>query len=185
MTTQQETVVPSGHDGDDPHPGPEDGPQDDPQEGQQDGPPDGPLDGIAAIQDWSVGYVKRHPARLPHDGRRPVRSRHPHLQYFFLDLMTGRFQWEEFVRQGAFMAGTAVLPTFWWLLPIRVTIVSSIRMLAGQVGATSLAGAASGLAVIRQGASMVAALLMASAVGSAITADLGHERCAKRPTPWR
>ena len=37
---------------------------------------------------------------------------------------------------------------------------------------TPNAGAASGLAVIRQGASLVAAMLMASAVGSAITADL-------------
>ena len=95
------------------------------------------------------------------------------MQYFFVDLVTGRFQWEEFVRQGAFMAGTAVLPTVLVSLPISVTMSVQFAMMAGQVGATSLAGAASGLAVIRQGASMVAAMLMASAVGSAITADLG------------
>jgi len=95
------------------------------------------------------------------------------VQYFFVDLVTGRFQWEEFVRQGAFMAGTAVLPTVLVSLPISVTMSVQFAMMAGQVGATSLAGAASGLAVIRQGASLVAAMLMASAVGSAITADLG------------
>jgi phospholipid/cholesterol/gamma-HCH transport system permease protein len=37
--------------------------------------------------------------------------------------------------------------------------------LANQVGATSLAGAASGLAVIRQAASLVAAVLMIVNVG--------------------
>ena len=95
------------------------------------------------------------------------------IQYFFFDLVTGRFQWQEFVRQGAFMAGTAVLPTILVSLPMSVTLSVQFALLAGQVGATSLAGAASGLAVIRQGASLVAAILMASAVGSAITADLG------------
>ena len=135
--------------------------------------PDGPLDGTAAIQDWSVGYVKRHPlASLTTVGEQFVLGVRT-LQYFFLDLVTGRFQWEEFVRQGAFMAGTAVLPTVLVALPIGVTLSIQFALLAGQVGATSLAGAASGLAVIRQGASLVAALLMASAVGSAITADLG------------
>ena len=58
-------------------------------------------------------------------------------------------------------------------LPIGVTLSIQFALLAGQVGATSLAGAASGLAVIRQAASLTAAILMAAAVGSAITADLG------------
>ena len=95
------------------------------------------------------------------------------VQYLFVDLVTGQFQWQEFVRQGAFMAGTAVLPTVLVALPIGVTLSIQFALLAGQVGATSLAGAASGLAVIRQAASLTAAILMAAAVGSAITADLG------------
>jgi phospholipid/cholesterol/gamma-HCH transport system permease protein len=153
MSAQQETVLVGDHGYDHPH--------------------DGPQDGLAAIQDWSVGYVKRHPlASLTTVGEQFVVGVRT-LQYFFIDLMTGRFQWEEFVRQGAFMAGTAVLPTVLVSLPISVTLSVQFAMLAGQVGATSLAGAASGLAVIRQGASMVAAIMMASAVGSAITADLG------------
>jgi phospholipid/cholesterol/gamma-HCH transport system permease protein len=136
-------------------------------------PHDAPLEGAAAIQDWSVGYIKRHPlASLATVGEQFVLGVRT-LQYFFIDLVSGRFQWEEFVRQGAFMAGTAVLPTILVALPIGVTLSVQFALLAGQVGATSLAGAASGLAVIRQGASLVAALLMASAVGSAITADLG------------
>lgn len=131
------------------------------------------LDGVVAIRNWSVGYVKRHPvASLTTVGEQFVLGVRT-VQYFFVDLITGRFQWHEFVRQGAFMAGTAVLPTILVSLPISVTLSIQFALLAGQVGATSLAGAASGLAVIRQGASLVAAVLMASAVGSAITADLG------------
>lgn len=130
-------------------------------------------DGLVAIRNWSVGYIERHPlASLSTVGQQFVLGIRT-LEYFVVDLVTGQFQWQEFVRQGAFMAGTAVLPTILVSLPISVTLSIQFALLAGQVGATSLAGAASGLAVIRQGASLVAAVLMASAVGSAITADLG------------
>jgi phospholipid/cholesterol/gamma-HCH transport system permease protein len=95
------------------------------------------------------------------------------LKYLVIDLLTGRFPWKEFVRQGAFMSGSAVMPTLLVAIPIGVTLSIQFALLAGQVGATSLAGAASGLAIVRQGASLVAAIMMASAVGSAITADLG------------
>ena len=130
------------------------------------------LDGVTAIRNWSVGYVKRHPvASLTTVGEQFVLV--GANRWILYDLVTGRFQWQEFIRQGAFMAGTAVLPTILVSLPIGVTLSIQFALLAGQVGATSLAGAASGLAVIRQAASLVAAVLMASAVGSAITADLG------------
>ncbi|EID16171.1 MlaE family ABC transporter permease [Mycolicibacterium phlei] len=128
---------------------------------------------VGAIGDWAGGYVKRHPlAALSTIGEQFVLGVRT-LQYLFLDLVTGRFQWWEFVRQAAFQAGTAVLPTVLVALPIGVTLSIQFALLAGQVGATSLAGAASGLAVIRQAASLTAAILMAAAVGSAITADLG------------
>jgi phospholipid/cholesterol/gamma-HCH transport system permease protein len=130
-------------------------------------------DGVAAIEEWTAGYVRRHPlASLGTVGEQYVLAVRT-SQYFFVDVFTGRFQWIEFLRQGAFMAGTAVLPTVLVALPIGVTLSIQFALLANQVGATSLAGAASGLAVIRQAASLVAAVLMASAVGSAITADLG------------
>jgi phospholipid/cholesterol/gamma-HCH transport system permease protein len=129
--------------------------------------------GTGAIEDWATGYVRRHPlASLTTVGDQFVLGVRT-LEYLFVDLVRGRFQWQEFVRQGAFMAGTAVLPTVLVALPIGVTLSIQFALLAGQVGATSLAGAASGLAVIRQAASLTAAILMAAAVGSAITADLG------------
>jgi phospholipid/cholesterol/gamma-HCH transport system permease protein len=132
--------------------------------------------GVNAIEDWTVGYVRRHPlASLATVGEQFVLGLRT-IQYLFVDLLTGRFQWQEFFRQGAFMAGTAVLPTVLVALPIGVTLSIQFALLAGQVGATSLAGAASGLAVIRQAASLTAAILMAAAVGSAITADLGSRK---------
>jgi phospholipid/cholesterol/gamma-HCH transport system permease protein len=134
---------------------------------------DGTADGLVAITGWTVGYARRHPlASLTTVGEQYVLAVRT-VQYFFVDLFTGRFQWSEFVRQAAFMAGTAVLPTVLVALPIGVTLSIQFALLANQVGANSLAGAASGLAIIRQAASLVAAVLMASAVGSAITADLG------------
>ncbi len=130
-------------------------------------------DGLEAIGHWATGYTKRHPiAALQTVGDQFVLGVRT-LQHLFIDLFTGRFQWQEFIRQGAFMAGTAVVPTVLVALPIGVTLSIQFALLAGQVGATSLAGAASGLAVIRQAASLTAAILMAAAVGSAITADLG------------
>ncbi|MBJ8347233.1 ABC transporter permease [Antrihabitans sp. YC2-6] len=128
------------------------------------------------IRSWANGYVKRHPlAALGTVGSQfvlGVRS----FQYLALDIAGRRFPFKEFVRQAAFMAGTAVVPTLCVAIPIGVTLAIQFGLLAGQVGATSLAGAASGLAVIRQGAPMVTAILMASAVGSAICADLGSRR---------
>lgn len=129
--------------------------------------------GVQVAQDWAQGYVRRHPlASLTTVGDQFVLGLQT-LKFFVIDLVTGRFQWREFIQQGAFMAGTAFLPTVLVALPIGVTLSIQFALLAGQVGATSLAGAASGLAVIRQAASLTAAILMAAAVGSAITADLG------------
>lgn len=133
-------------------------------------------DSVEVIGAWAGGYLRRHPlAALATVGEQFVLGVRT-LQYLFIDLFTGRFQWWEFIRQAAFMAGTAVLPTVLVALPIGVTLSIQFALLAGQVGATSLAGAASGLAVIRQAASLTAAILMAAAVGSAITADLGSRK---------
>ncbi|MET8653064.1 MlaE family ABC transporter permease [Nocardia aurea] len=128
------------------------------------------------ITGWSRGYLRRHPVTaLETVGGQFVLGVRA-VQYLCVDIVTGRFAFAEFIRQSAFMASAAVLPTIFVALPIGVTLSIQFGLLAGQVGATSLAGAASGLAVIRQGAPMVAALLMASAVGSAVCADLGSRK---------
>ena len=89
------------------------------------------------------------------------------------DLVKGRFPFAEFVRQCAFMTSTSVFPTLLVAIPIGVIVSIQVSNIAGQIGATSFAGAATGLGVIRQGAPLVTALIMAGAIGSAIAADLG------------
>ncbi|MEI6251297.1 MAG: ABC transporter permease [Mycobacteriaceae bacterium] len=133
-------------------------------------------DGVREIDDWVAGYVKRHPSAAIATGGNQAILAVRTIQTLFIDLFTGKFQWKEFIRQAAFMAGTSVAPTIMVALPIGVTLSVQFALLAGQVGATSMAGAASGLAVIRQAASLVAAIIMAAAVGSAITADLGSRK---------
>ncbi|VEG40185.1 YrbE family protein, YrbE5A [Mycolicibacterium flavescens] len=128
---------------------------------------------LGEVGDWGWGYVQRHPvAALNTVGSQCILGLQA-IRYLVVDIVRWRFPFWEFVEQAAFMASTAMLPTMCVAIPIGVTLQIQFALLAGQVGATSLAGAASGLAVIRQGAPLVAALLMASAVGSAICADLG------------
>ena len=62
--------------------------------------------GVQEITDWAGGYVSRHPlASLTTVGDQFVLGVRT-IQYLIIDLLTGRFQWQEFIRQGAFMAGT-------------------------------------------------------------------------------
>lgn len=95
------------------------------------------------------------------------------LRYLVLDVARARFQYREFVAQAWFVVGVAVVPTLLVAVPFGVIISIQIGSLAQQVGATSFIGAANGLGVIRQGAPLVVALLLAGAVGSAICSDLG------------
>jgi phospholipid/cholesterol/gamma-HCH transport system permease protein len=122
---------------------------------------------------WGRRYLRTHPLQsldtLGGQTMLAVRT----IQYFLIDLFRGRFQFAEFVKQAAFMAGTAVVPTLLVTIPVGVTLSIQFAVLAGQVGAESLSGAANGLVIIRQGAPLVAAILLASAVGSAVSADLG------------
>jgi phospholipid/cholesterol/gamma-HCH transport system permease protein len=128
---------------------------------------------VGEIRSWGMRAVRSHPLQsLETVGGQSVLGVRT-VQYFFIDLFTGRFQFAEFVRQAAFMAGTSVMPTLLVTIPVCVTLSIQFGVLAGQVGAESLAGAANGLVVIRQGAPLVAAILLAAAVGSAVSADLG------------
>jgi phospholipid/cholesterol/gamma-HCH transport system permease protein len=128
---------------------------------------------VDEIGAWGRNYLRSHPLQSMQTVGGQVVLAVRTIQYFFVDLFTGRFMVGEFVRQAAFMAGTAVVPTLLVTIPVGVTLSIQFAVLAGQVGATSLAGAANGLVVIRQGAPLVAAILLAAAVGSAVSADLG------------
>ncbi|MEU8900290.1 ABC transporter permease [Nocardia sp. NPDC048505] len=132
-----------------------------------------PSPAAAAVIAWSRGYADRHPlAALRTVGGQILLGLRA-FRYLGTDLARRRFPFGEFVEQATFMARTAVVPTLFVSVPISVTLSIQFGLLASQLGATSMAGAANGLATIRQGAPLVAAILMAAAVGSAISADLG------------
>jgi phospholipid/cholesterol/gamma-HCH transport system permease protein len=95
------------------------------------------------------------------------------LRYLVTDVARGRFQGKETIGQAWFVISVAVVPTLLVAVPFGVIISIQIGSLAQQVGATSFIGAANGLGVIREGAPIVVALLLAGAVGSAICSDLG------------
>jgi phospholipid/cholesterol/gamma-HCH transport system permease protein len=129
--------------------------------------------GLRAVLDWLLRYLKNHPVESLGTGGSQVVLGVRAIQYLVVDLFTGRFLVGEFIDQTAFVAGAAFLPTVFVTIPVGVTLSIQFSVLAGQVGASSLAGAATGLVIIRQAAPLVAAMLLAVAVGSAVCADLG------------
>ena len=95
------------------------------------------------------------------------------LRYLVSGVLRGEFQFKEFISQAWFVVSVAVVPTLLVAVPFGVIISIQIGSLAQQVGATSFVGASTGQGVLRQGAPLVVALLLAGAVGSAICSDLG------------
>lgn len=89
------------------------------------------------------------------------------------DIVARRFSWTEFTLQAWFMTRVSLLPTILVAIPFGVIISVQIGAVASQVGATSFMGAVNGIGILRQAAPLVTSLMIAGAVGSAITADLG------------
>jgi phospholipid/cholesterol/gamma-HCH transport system permease protein len=89
------------------------------------------------------------------------------------DIVARRFSWTEFMLQAWFMTRVSLLPTILVAIPFGVIISVQIGAVASQVGATSFMGAVNGIGILRQAAPLVTSLMIAGAVGSAITADLG------------
>jgi phospholipid/cholesterol/gamma-HCH transport system permease protein len=89
------------------------------------------------------------------------------------DIVRRRFSWQEFFLQAWFMVRVSLLPTVLVAIPFGVIVSVQIGGIASQIGATSFIGAVNGIGVLRQGAPLVTSLMIAGAVGSAITADLG------------
>lgn len=132
-----------------------------------------PVPPLVGITRWARAYVRDHPVRSLETFGRQMLMGIEALVWLVSDAVKRRFAWGEFVRQCTFMAQTSVVPTVVVAVPFGVIVSIQVSAIAGQVGATSFAGAASGLGIIRQGAPMVTALMIAGAVGSAVCADLG------------
>lgn len=86
------------------------------------------------------------------------------------------YPWREFVRQSWFIASVAMFPAVLVSIAFGATIALQVGNVARQLGAESQTGAAMVLAVVREAAPIVAALLIAGAGGSAMCADIGSRK---------
>ncbi|WP_236565637.1 MULTISPECIES: ABC transporter permease [Nocardia] len=125
------------------------------------------------IVDSVSGLWRRHPQRSLETLGRQVMLGREALAQLIVSLVRRRFPYQEFIKQCAFMANVSAAPTVFVAIPIAVVVSIQVGALVNQVGATTFIGAVAGLGIIRQGAPLVSALMVAGAVGSAICADLG------------
>ncbi|MEV0249744.1 ABC transporter permease [Nocardia sp. NPDC050712] len=132
-----------------------------------------PRSRISDAVDWTRGYWEDHPKKSLETFGRQITMGISAVAELFVAIFRGRFPFNEFVRQCAFMANVAAAPTLLVAIPIGVIVSIQVGAVAGQVGATSFIGAANGLGIIQQGAPLVTSIMISGAVGSAICADLG------------
>jgi phospholipid/cholesterol/gamma-HCH transport system permease protein len=86
------------------------------------------------------------------------------------------FQFRDLLHQAWFIASVSVVPTVMMAIPFCVIVVFQLNQLLIELGATDLAGAGAGLAVVREIGPMVSVLVVAGAGGTAICADLGARK---------
>jgi phospholipid/cholesterol/gamma-HCH transport system permease protein len=89
-----------------------------------------------------------------------------------LALFKRPFQWREFMLQALFLARVTIAPAFALTIPFLGVVIFLINQLLIQIGAIDIAGAGTGLAVIREIGSLASALVVAGAGATAICADL-------------
>jgi phospholipid/cholesterol/gamma-HCH transport system permease protein len=90
-----------------------------------------------------------------------------------VDIVRGKFSWDEFFLQAWFMTRVSLLPTVLVSIPFGVIVSVQVGGVAGQIGAHSFIGAVNAIGVMRQAAPLVAAIMIAGVVGAAVTADIG------------
>ena len=93
--------------------------------------------------------------------------------FLITDLIRLRHPWRDTLNQAWFIISVTAIPALLVSIPFGVIVAVQVGSFIQQVGASSISGAAGGLGVIRQGAPMVAALLLGGAAGSAVATDLG------------
>ena len=99
-----------------------------------------------------------------------------------MSLDTGRavfrrpFQVREFLQQCWFVASVSILPACLVAIPFGAIIALQTGALIRQLGAVSLNGGASVIAIVREAGPIVTALVIAGAAGSAVCADLGARK---------
>ena len=95
---------------------------------------------------------------------------------FFRTIATGKFPAEEYVRQTWFIIKVCTVPALMVSIPFGVILSLQVGVLAQEVGATAFTGAGNTLAVVRQAAPMITALMLAGVAGSAICSEIGSRK---------
>lgn len=95
------------------------------------------------------------------------------VRYAVTDTLSLRLSFAEVIVQAWTLLKVTALPAVLMAIPFGAMVAVQISGLVNEVGANSLVGSATGVAVLRQGAPVTAGLLMGGAAASAITSDFG------------
>ncbi|NMO03740.1 ABC transporter permease [Gordonia sp. TBRC 11910] len=127
---------------------------------------------LAPVRRVLAGIYKRLFDSLNTLGR-SVRLSGEVFKFSVVDTIRLRLPVGEVIDQMWHLFKVTALPALLMAIPIGGEVSVQVGGIMDQVGANSLAGAASGLGVVGQGAPMAAGLLMSGAAASAIASDLG------------
>nr|WP_235738369.1 ABC transporter permease [Mycolicibacterium austroafricanum] len=95
------------------------------------------------------------------------------LRYSVTDTLTLKLPFGELIVQAWTLLKVTALPAVLMAIPFGAMVAVQLSGLVNEVGANSLVGSATGVAVLRQGAPVTAGLLMGGAAAAAIASDFG------------
>lgn len=95
------------------------------------------------------------------------------FRYAVTDTLTLRLPFGEVIVQAWTLLKVTALPAVLMAIPFGAMVAVQLSGLVNEVGANSLVGSATGVAVLRQGAPVTAGLLMGGAAAAAIASDFG------------
>lgn len=95
------------------------------------------------------------------------------LRYAVTDTLTLKLSFGEVILQAWALLKVTALPAVLMAIPFGAMVAVQLSGLVNEVGANSLVGSATGIAVLRQGAPVTAGLLMGGAAAAAIASDFG------------
>ena len=95
------------------------------------------------------------------------------LRYAVTDTLTLQLPFGEMIVQAWSLLKVTALPAVLMAIPFGAMVAVQLSGLVNEVGANSLVGSATGVAVLRQGAPVTAGLLMGGAAAAAIASDFG------------
>ena len=95
------------------------------------------------------------------------------LRYAVMDTLTLQLPVGELIIQAWTLLKVTALPAVLMAIPFGAMVAVQLSGLVNEVGANSLVGSATGVAVLRQGAPVTAGLLMGGAAAAAIASDFG------------